>query len=88
MLSWLVSLAAHISFRRPMSSAQVAALPMRSPLGALGSLLGLTLVTGAILKTWWDSRVSLLSGVFTLLFLTVGYLFLRASIKTSFANKQ
>jgi AAT family amino acid transporter len=88
MLSWLVSLAAHISFRRRMSSAQVAALPMRSPLGALGSLLGLTLVTGAILKTWWDSRVSLLSGVFTLLLLTVGYLFLRASIKTSFANKQ
>jgi AAT family amino acid transporter len=88
MLSWLVSLAAHISFRRRMSSAQVAALPMRSPLGALGSLLGLTLVTVAILKTWWDSRVSLLSGVFTLLLLTVGYLFLRASIKTSFANKQ
>lgn len=88
MLSWLVSLAAHISFRRRMSSAQVAALPMRSPLGALGSLLGLTLVTVAILKTWWDSRVSLLSGVFTLLLLTIGYLFLRASIKTSFANKQ
>jgi amino acid transporter, AAT family len=79
MLSWLVSLAAHISFRRRMSSAQVSALPMRSPLGALGSLLGLTLVTGAILKTWWDSRVSLLSGVSTLLLLTVAYVALRSN---------
>jgi L-asparagine transporter-like permease len=79
MLSWLVSLAAHISFRRRMSSAQVAALPMRSPLGALGSLLGLTLVTVAILKTWWDSRVSLLSGVSTLLLLTVAYVALRSN---------
>jgi AAT family amino acid transporter len=79
MLSWLVSLAAHISFRRRMSFAQVAALPMRSALGALGSLLGLTLVTGAILKTWWDSRVSLLSGVSTLLLLTVAYVALRSN---------
>jgi len=78
MLSWLVSLAAHISFRRQMSSAKVATLPMRSPLGAWGSMLGLTLVTAAILKTWWDSRVSLLSGVSSLLILTVAYLFLRS----------
>jgi hypothetical protein len=62
-----------------MSSAMVAALPMRSPLGALGSLLGLTLVTVAILKTWWDSRVSLLSGVSTLLLLTVAYVALRSN---------
>ena len=51
---------------------------MRSPLGAWGSGLGLTLVTAAILKTWWDSRVSLLSGVSSLLLLTVAYMFLRA----------
>jgi len=79
MLSWLVSLAAHISCRRRMNSSQVNALPMRSPLGAWGSVLGLTLVTAAILKTWWDSRVSLISGVSTLLLLTVAYMFLRAS---------
>jgi amino acid transporter, AAT family len=83
MLSWLVSLAAHISFRKRMSSAQVAALPMRSPLGAWGSAVGLTLVTAAILKTWWDSRVSLLSGVFTLLILTVAYGFLRSGNRGS-----
>ncbi|MGA8493023.1 MAG: amino acid permease [Terriglobales bacterium] len=78
MLSWLVSLAAHISCRRRMASDQVSALPMRSPLGAWGSILGLALVTAAILKTWWDSRVSLLSGVTTLLILSAAYAFLRA----------
>jgi len=87
MLSWVVSLAAHISFRKRISSAQVAALPMRSPLGSWGSILGLTLVSAAILKTWWDSRVSLLSGVSTLLILTVAYWFLRVSNRASLANK-
>jgi L-asparagine transporter-like permease len=77
MLSWLVSLAAHVSFRRRISSGQVSAIPMRAPLGAWGSMLGLTLVTAAVLKTWWDSRVSLLSGLATLLILTVAFLFLR-----------
>jgi L-asparagine transporter-like permease len=83
MLSWLVSLAAHISCRRRMSSSQVNALPMRSPLGAWGSVLGLTLVTAAILKTWWDSRVSLVSGLSTLLLLTVAYMFLRSGDATN-----
>jgi AAT family amino acid transporter len=83
MLSWLVSLAAHISCRHRMSSSQVNALPMRSPLGAWGSVLGLTLVTAAILKTWWDSRVSLISGVSTLLILTAAYMFLRSGSKVS-----
>jgi L-asparagine transporter-like permease len=86
MLAWLVSLAAHISFRKQISSTQVAALPMRSPLGAWGSMLGLTLVTVAILKTWWDSRISLLSSIFTLLILTAAYLVLRVSNKTSIAD--
>ena len=83
MLSWLVSLAAHISCRRRMSSNQVNSLPMRSPLGAWGSVLGLTLVTAAILKTWWDSRVSLVSGLSTLLLLTVAYMFLRSGDATN-----
>jgi amino acid transporter, AAT family len=83
MLSWLVSLAAHISFRRRIGSTQIAALPMRSPLGSLGSVLGLTLVTVAVLKTWWDSRVSLISGVGTLLLLSLAYLFLRSGNERS-----
>jgi len=73
MLSWLVSLAAHISFRRRINPAQVTTLPMRSPLGSWGSALGLMLVAAAVLKTWWDSRVSLLSGLSTLLILTIAY---------------
>ena len=77
MLSWLVSLAAHISFRIRASSTELAALPMRSPLGICGSLLGFTLVTAAVLKTWWDSRISLLSGLSTLFLLTISYMFLR-----------
>jgi AAT family amino acid transporter len=77
MLSWLVSLAAHISFRRRMNASQLGALPMRSPLGAWGSIVGLALVIAATLKTWWDSRVSLLSGVSTLLILTAAYVLLK-----------
>ena len=77
MLSWLVSLAAHISCRRQMGTGQLSELPMRSPLGAGGSMLGLTLVIAAILKTWWDSRISLLSGLSSLLVLSVAYMFLR-----------
>lgn len=83
MLSWLVSLAAHISFRRRISRAQVEALPLRSPLGVWGSLLGLALLTTATLRTWWDSRVSLISGVSSLLILTAAYAFLRASNRAS-----
>jgi L-asparagine transporter-like permease len=78
MLSWVASLAAHVSFRRRLSPAQLTALPMRSPLGAWGSGVGLTLVTAAILRTWWDSRVSLLSGLSTLLILTAAYVFLKS----------
>jgi AAT family amino acid transporter len=82
MLSWLVSLAAHVACRRQMSSEQVNALAMRSPVGAWGSILGFTLVTAAILKTWWDSRVSLISGVSALLILSIAYVFLKSSDAT------
>jgi hypothetical protein len=34
-------------------------------------------VIAAVLKTWWDSRVSLLSGLATLLILTAAYVFLK-----------
>ena len=87
LLSWLVSLAAHISFRRRISSAQIAALPLRSPLGGWGSLLGLALLVAAILRTWWDSRVSLISGVSSLLILTVAYAFVRASKPASVSEE-
>jgi amino acid transporter, AAT family len=81
-LSWLVSLAAHVSFRRRLSSDKLALLPMHSPLGAWGSALGLTLVTAAVLKTWWDSRVNLISGLAYLVVLTIAYLLIKPSRKT------
>ena len=77
MLSWLVSLAAHVSFRRRLSSGLVSTLPMRSPLEEAGSVLGFALVAGAVLKGWWDSRVNLISGVALLAGLTVAYFLIR-----------
>jgi amino acid transporter, AAT family len=70
MLSWVVSLAAHVSFRRRASSEQISALPLRSPLRGWGSMIGFTVICGVILKGWYDSRVNLISGVMYLLLLT------------------
>ena len=73
MLSWLVSLAAHVSFRRRLTAEMVSTLPLRSPIGAAGSMLGLVLVCAAVLKSWYDSRVNLISGVALLVGLTLAY---------------
>jgi len=65
LLSWLVTLAAHVQFRR------------RHALGAAGSIVGFALIVLSILKTWWDSRSSFVSGVVYLLALNAAYLLLR-----------
>jgi len=77
MLSWLVSLAAHISFRRKMSAERAAEIPARSPLGQWGSIIGLTVVIAAVGKTWFDSRINLISGITFLVGLTLAYTVLR-----------
>ena len=77
MLSWVVSLAAHISFRRRITPEQAAAIPAKSPLKGWGSVIGLTVVVGAIGKTWYDSRINLISGVSFLIGLTALYFLLR-----------
>ncbi len=77
LLSWLVSLAAHVRFRRAVTERELAALPMRSRLGAAGSIAGLVLIAASILKTWSDSRLSLFSGIGYLLVLNGAYLLLR-----------
>ena len=77
-LSWLVSLAAHINFRRQLSPQQIAALPMRSPLGQAGSILGLLLVTAALIQTWLYPLINLWSGLTCLFVLTCIYLSLRS----------
>ena len=77
MLSWIVSLAAHISFRHRLNAEQAAAIPAQSPLKGWGSVIGLVVVLAAIGKTWYDSRVNLISGVSFLVGLTALYFILR-----------
>jgi L-asparagine transporter-like permease len=73
MLSWVVSLAAHVSFRRRRNSTEMQELPLRSPLGVGGSVVGFTVICAVILKGWYDSRVNLVSGVLYLLLLTAAW---------------
>jgi amino acid transporter, AAT family len=77
LLSWIVSLAAHIRFRGHVTAAEVESLPMRSPLGRWGSVIGLIFVLATIGKTWWDSRVNLISGLTLVIGLTMLYFVLR-----------
>jgi len=86
MLSWIISLAAHINFRRRLTSAQAAEIPARSPLGKWGSIIGLTVVLASVAKTWWDSRINLIAGLTFLVALTVLFFFLRQSQTTSPRN--
>jgi L-asparagine transporter-like permease len=62
-LSWLVSFLAHISFRRPHSRPELAALPLRSPLGLWGSVLGFLAVAIALVETWLHPLVHFWSGL-------------------------
>jgi len=76
-LSWLVSLLAHINFRRRQSPKELAALPLRSPLGIAGSAVGLIAVSVALVQTWLHPLMNLASGLALLAALTLAYLFLR-----------
>jgi L-asparagine transporter-like permease len=78
-LSWVVSLAAHVSFRRRLTAQQVAVLPMRSPLGVWGSMVGFGLVSAAVVHTLFSSRINLLGGLGFLTILSIAYLFLKRS---------
>jgi len=77
MLSWIISLAAHINFRRRITPTQIAEIPARSPLGQWGSIIGLTVVLASIAKTWWDSQINLIAGLTFLIILTLLYFLLR-----------
>ncbi|MGA7524189.1 MAG: amino acid permease [Acidobacteriaceae bacterium] len=79
MLAWCVALAAHIAFRRRLSPADVAALPMRAPGGAIVSAIGLTGILLVIASTWWvpQSRITVVSGLPWLAILSLAYLVMR-----------
>jgi L-asparagine transporter-like permease len=81
--SWVVSLAAHISFRRRLSPAQIAALPMLSPLGIWGSIIGFVLTCAAVLHTLFATRINAIGGFTFFAALTAAYLFLKPSRKSS-----
>jgi L-asparagine transporter-like permease len=76
-LSWLVSLAAHISFRQRHSREELAALSLRSPLGKWGSIVGFAMVTIALIQTWLYPIVNLWSGLTCLAVLTLSYALLK-----------
>ncbi len=80
MLSWIISLAAHINFRRRLTAAQSKEIPARSPLGKWGSIIGLTIVLASVARTWWDSTVNLIAGVTFLIALTLFYCLLRPKV--------
>jgi AAT family amino acid transporter len=83
MLSWIVSLAAHIRFRRQITAGRGEEIPARSPLGQWGSIIGLVLVLASVAKTWFDSRVNLIAGLTLLLGLTVAYAVIKRSRRRS-----
>jgi amino acid transporter, AAT family len=75
--SWIVSLAAHVSFRWRLTPEQVAKLPMRSPFGVWGSILGFVLVSAAVLHTLFSSRINAYGGLAFFAILTVAYILMR-----------
>ncbi len=82
-LSWLVSLAAHVNFRRRRTTLELAALPLRSPLGEWGSILGFILVSIALVQTWLTPRMNLWSGLACIAALVLAYAFLKSRHKVS-----
>jgi L-asparagine transporter-like permease len=58
MLAWLISLLAHVRFRGTVSAEQLKDIGLRSPLGAVGSILGFIAIVAAIACTWWVSQSS------------------------------
>ena len=79
MLAWLVSLLAHVRFRRTVTPAQLEQLGIRSPLGAIGSIVGFIAIIAAILLTWRvpTSRITALSAGPYILILSIAYLLVR-----------
>lgn len=79
MIAWLVSLLAHVRFRKSLSTEQLAKLTIRSPLGAAGSILGFIAVVAAVAVTSWVSQSSIAAksaGIY-LVVLTLAYLLVR-----------
>jgi amino acid transporter, AAT family len=81
-LCWVISLAAHVSFRWRLTRSEVAALPMRSPLGMWGSILGFVLASASIFQTVVSSHVNELGALAFLLGLSIAYVLLKRKRQT------
>jgi AAT family amino acid transporter len=75
--SWVVSLAAHVSFRRRLTKEEVAALPMRAPLGIWGSIIGFVLASATVLHTLFATRINAIGGLIFFAALTAAYVVLK-----------
>jgi L-asparagine transporter-like permease len=75
--SWVVCLAAHISFRRSLTPQQRDALPMRSPLGIWGSIVGVVLVSATVIHTFFATRINAIGGTIFFAALTAAYIYLK-----------
>jgi L-asparagine transporter-like permease len=75
MIAWLVSLLAHVRFRRTVSPQKLRELGVRSPFGSIGSILGFIAVIAAIASTWWvqQSSVAARSAGIYVVVLSVAY---------------
>lgn len=79
MIAWLISLVAHVRFRRTVSDVQLAEIGLRSPLGGTGSTMGFVAIVASIACTWWVSQSSVAAksaGIY-LVVLSVAYLVVR-----------
>jgi amino acid transporter, AAT family len=79
MIAWLVSLLAHIRFRRAIGAEHLHGLGLRSPFGAAGSVFGFVAIIAAIASTWWvqQSSVAARSAVFYFVILSGAYWLVR-----------
>lgn len=79
MIAWLISLLAHVGFRRVTPKEKLQKLGLRSPLGAAGSMAGFAAIVAAVACTWWvqQSSVAAKSAIFYFVVLSVAYLLAR-----------
>jgi L-asparagine transporter-like permease len=79
MLAWWITLAAHVGFRRRLTAAEVARLPLRIPGGPWTSIFGFVALIATIGATWAlpELRIAIVSGPFYLMILTFAYFIAR-----------
>jgi AAT family amino acid transporter len=79
MLAWSIALLSHVAMRRKLSPEQLAALTMRAPGGAAGSLFAFVAIAAVVISTWWvpQTRITILSALPYLLFLSLLYLLMK-----------